>query len=193
ARALAAAWPGGVRPAASPAPPRRAGPVLALAGSLSPVSRAQVARAEGFVRHAADPARLADDGGALAGLAERIAAGLAAGQDVLVETALPDGAALPPAAAARVTARLGAAILARTVPGLLAIAGGDTSSHAVQALDLWALAHAGSAAPGVAHCLARSDDPRLDGLSIVLKGGQMGPPDLFARLRTDRLPDIPAA
>ena len=151
------------------------------------VSRAQVAAATGFARHDADPAALAGDGGALAALAERIAAGLAGGRNVLVQTALPHGTALAPAEAARLTARLGAAILARAVPGLLVIAGGDTSSHAAQALDLWALAHAGLAAPGVARCLGRSDDPRLDGLAIVLKGGQMGPPDLFARLAAEHL------
>jgi uncharacterized protein YgbK (DUF1537 family) len=64
------------------------------------------------------------------------------------------------------------------------IAGGDTSSHAVKALDIWALSHVGSLAPGVAMCRARSGTPQLDGAELMLKGGQMGPDDLFDLLLT---------
>jgi uncharacterized protein YgbK (DUF1537 family) len=62
----------------------------------------------------------------------------------------------------------------------LGIAGGDTSSIGIQALDLWGLSHAGTIAPGVALCHGHSDDPALHGLEIMLKGGQMGASDLLA-------------
>ncbi len=68
----------------------------------------------------------------------------------------------------------------------LGIAGGDTSSHAVQALDAWGLSHQTQIAPGVALCRLHSDDTRLDGLEIMLKGGQMGGEMLFEELRTGR-------
>jgi len=64
----------------------------------------------------------------------------------------------------------------------VAIAGGDTSSHAAQALDIWALAYRRTLAPGVTLCETRSDQPGLDGCELVLKGGQMGPVDLFETL-----------
>jgi 3-oxoisoapionate kinase len=59
------------------------------------------------------------------------------------------------------------------------VAGGDTSSHAMAALAIWGLSYRASLAPGVPLCRVHSDDPRLDGLDIVLKGGQMGPPNFF--------------
>jgi uncharacterized protein YgbK (DUF1537 family) len=62
------------------------------------------------------------------------------------------------------------------------VAGGDTSSHAVRALDAWGLSYIGSLAPGVALCRLHSDRPGLDGMELMLKGGQMGGDDLFQLL-----------
>jgi uncharacterized protein YgbK (DUF1537 family) len=64
----------------------------------------------------------------------------------------------------------------------IGIAGGDTSSRTVLGLDIWALAHRRTLAPGVALCSARSDAATFDGMELMLKGGQMGPPDLFETL-----------
>lgn len=64
----------------------------------------------------------------------------------------------------------------------LGIAGGDTSSHATQRLDIWALSYVDTLAPGVTLCRAHSDDPMLDGLELMLKGGQMGGARIFDRL-----------
>lgn len=62
------------------------------------------------------------------------------------------------------------------------VAGGDTSSFAVRALGAWALSYLAPLAPGVALCRLRADDERLDGLELMLKGGQMGELDLFEQL-----------
>jgi 3-oxoisoapionate kinase len=62
------------------------------------------------------------------------------------------------------------------------IAGGDTSSMAVKALGVWALGFVGTLAPGVSLTRAHADDPRLDGLELMLKGGQMGLNNTFERL-----------
>jgi len=62
------------------------------------------------------------------------------------------------------------------------IAGGDTSSQAVKALGPWALTHQATPAPGVALCQVHSDNPALHGMELMLKGGQMGPPELFEHL-----------
>ena len=64
----------------------------------------------------------------------------------------------------------------------IGIAGGDTSSIAVEALGIWALGFVGALAPGVSLTRAHADDPQLDGLELMLKGGQMGPADVFERL-----------
>jgi uncharacterized protein YgbK (DUF1537 family) len=65
----------------------------------------------------------------------------------------------------------------------LVIAGGDTSSHAVSALDVWGLSYRAPMVPGAPLCRVHSDDARLDGLDIILKGGQMGPPGFFEDVR----------
>ena len=59
------------------------------------------------------------------------------------------------------------------------VAGGDTSSHAVQQLGVDALTFVCPLSPGAPLCRAWSRDAERDGLEIVLKGGQMGPEDFF--------------
>jgi uncharacterized protein YgbK (DUF1537 family) len=66
------------------------------------------------------------------------------------------------------------------------IAGGDTSSHAVKQLGLHALTFAAPLAPGVPLCRAHAPGSRLDGLELVLKGGQVGPDEFFAQVRDGR-------
>ncbi|WP_275944841.1 nucleotide-binding domain containing protein, partial [Achromobacter denitrificans] len=63
--------------------------------------------------------------------------------------------------------------------GRVGIAGGDTSSQATLALGLWGLAFRCVLAPGVTVSVARSDDPLIDGMELMLKGGQMGGDFLF--------------
>ena len=62
------------------------------------------------------------------------------------------------------------------------VAGGDTSSLALRALGAWGLSWQGQLAPGVALTRLHADNHALQGLEILLKGGQMGPPDIFTRL-----------
>lgn len=66
------------------------------------------------------------------------------------------------------------------------IVGGDTSTHVMQQLEIRALTFVASLAPGVPLCLAHAPDSELEGLEIALKGGQIGPEDLFARVRDGR-------
>jgi uncharacterized protein YgbK (DUF1537 family) len=87
-----------------------------------------------------------------------------------------------PAFVAQVVTRMAAVAPLRRV----GIAGGDTSTRVVQALGLWGLSYRSRPDPGVALCRAHSDDPALDGLELMLKGGQMGAVDLFDRLAAGR-------
>lgn len=63
------------------------------------------------------------------------------------------------------------------------IAGGDTSSHAVRQLGIEALTFAGLLSPGAPLCRGYSSDPAIDGLELVLKGGQVGPDNFFEIVR----------
>ncbi|MBB6635092.1 four-carbon acid sugar kinase family protein [Cohnella thailandensis] len=54
------------------------------------------------------------------------------------------------------------------------IAGGDTSGYVTRALGVYALECLRTLAPGAPLCRAYSDDAELDGIELVLKGGQVG-------------------
>ncbi|HEV7338841.1 MAG TPA: four-carbon acid sugar kinase family protein [Bosea sp. (in: a-proteobacteria)] len=159
--------------------PKPSGPVLALVGSLSPVTRAQVEAASGYARIAVDPARLLGEAGHAAALRDEARRLLGEG-DVMLVTDRPAGAPGDTASVAKATGELLRAIVAEAAIGRLVVAGGDTSTLAVRMLDIWGLSHRAALVPGAPLCRAHSDDPRLDGIEMVLKGGQMGPPDFFA-------------
>jgi 3-oxoisoapionate kinase len=66
------------------------------------------------------------------------------------------------------------------------IAGGDTSSHALTALDIVALTTRFplKETPGSPLCTAHSGVEALNGLEVAMKGGQLGGDDYFVRLKT---------
>ncbi|KGD87916.1 lipoprotein [Achromobacter sp. RTa] len=185
-QALARAMPG-ARASLAPAPlPAAAGPVLVMAGSLSPVTARQIAACRHYMRQPLRVEQLLADEGYAAAQARQAIAALAQGKNVLVHTDSPGHApaAEHTAATARATARLAAAIVQGCAQagqrlGRIGIAGGDTSSQATLALGLWGLAFRCVLAPGVTVSIARSDDPRMDGMELMLKGGQMGGDLLF--------------
>jgi uncharacterized protein YgbK (DUF1537 family) len=176
AQMMSVPQPASIAPAAVTKP---AGPVLALVGSLSPVTRAQIAAASGYVRIAIDPSRLQTEGDYSATLAQEARTALGEGNVMLI-TDRPAGAPSNTGEVAAATAALLRAILTETEVSRLVVAGGDTSTMAIKALDIWGLSYRAPLVAGAPLCRAHSADPRLDGLDIVLKGGQMGPPDFFA-------------
>ena len=179
-------------PAAAPALATTAeiGPVFALAGSLSPLTARQVAAARSYARITVDAQGLAGDAAYASALLQEVGQHLDAGQHVLVCTAPTSHGAADTSQAGRVahaSARLVADVLARQAAQgrplrRVGIAGGDTSSHAVEALDLWGLSCRATLCPGVTLSRAHSANPALDGLELMLKGGQMGGDDLFEQL-----------
>ncbi|MBO9330591.1 four-carbon acid sugar kinase family protein [Achromobacter xylosoxidans] len=188
-QALARAMPGG-RAAAVDAPLAPAsGPVLVVAGSLSPVTAQQIAACRRYARQPLSVQRLLSDPGYAAAQSREAVAALVQGRNVLVHTDRPEQApsAAHTAATARATAQLAAAIVQGSAQAgrrldRVGIAGGDTSSQATLALGLWGLAFRCVLAPGVTVSVARSDDPRIDGMELMLKGGQMGGDLLFDEL-----------
>lgn len=157
------------------------GNLLALVGSLSPVSRAQVDLAGGYERIAIDPARLTGEPSYPDGLRAEALSRLAE-RNVMLITDRPAGAPVETGKVAAATGALLRAIMAEARIARLVVAGGDTSTLAIRALDLWGLSYRSPCTPGAPLCRAHSDDPSLDGLDIVLKGGQMGTPDFFNRV-----------
>jgi uncharacterized protein YgbK (DUF1537 family) len=183
-QALAAHW--GSMPAAAAEPIAPApGPVFVLAGSLSPVTAAQIEAARSFTRVALDAAHLAEGNPPYVDAAvERLAQALRAGRHVLAHT-FGSGAEGDAPAAQRIASGCGVIlrrVLAAAPVRRAGVAGGDTSSRAVAALEIAALSHAGDLAAGAALCRTHAPGSPLDGLELMLKGGQMGGADVFERL-----------
>jgi uncharacterized protein YgbK (DUF1537 family) len=75
-------------------------------------------------------------------------------------------------------------LLAKVEAGFLGLAGGDTSSRICTRLGFDALEFEETLGAGVSVCSASHSDPRRDQMRVMLKGGQMGAPDLFDQFVT---------
>ncbi|WP_311270650.1 four-carbon acid sugar kinase family protein [Sphingobium sp. WCS2017Hpa-17] len=170
----------------------RAGSVdrlLVMSGSCSPVTATQiaVARADGFATVQADVAALLS--GSVAEEERLVAAAAGSLGDngrVVVHSAEGPLAQDVPAAGAAIGAALGRVsrdVVRRTGIARLLFAGGDTSSHGVAQMGLEAIAWAAPLERGAPLVRAYATDQALDGLELVLKGGQMGAPDFFETVR----------
>jgi uncharacterized protein YgbK (DUF1537 family) len=62
------------------------------------------------------------------------------------------------------------------------VAGGDTSGHVVRQVGIEVLEVVMPLAPGAPLCRASSGRASVDGLEIVLKGGQIGQADFFGTI-----------
>ena len=63
------------------------------------------------------------------------------------------------------------------------VCGGDTSSRVTRLLGVHSLSIAANPWANVVLLRAHADDPAIDGVELLLKGGQVGDADLFERIR----------
>ncbi|WP_062011799.1 four-carbon acid sugar kinase family protein [Aureimonas sp. AU4] len=170
--------------------------IAVVSGSCSPTTERQIrhAEAEGFAAIALDPRALAGgDGAAVERVASDALRLLGSGRSVVVHTAMGPGDDIgtelggPEArhAIGRGLGRLQARLVREAGLERAVVAGGDTSSHALRELGVWALTPRLPLpdTPGSPVCRAHSDAPGFDGLEIAFKGGQIGHDDYFVRLR----------
>jgi 3-oxoisoapionate kinase len=173
--------------------------IAVVSGSCSEVTGKQIRQAaeQGFVLLPVAAHRLASQAQGDQEQARVLALAKKAlddGKSVIAYTALgPDAMEAPPADAQphAIGQRLGRLLRDMVVHGRLKraiVAGGDTSSHALQELGVFALTVAMPLplTPGSPLCTAHSDDSGFDGLQIALKGGQIGALDYFAAIRDGR-------
>lgn len=193
---------------ASPGDPRTdpVDKIAVVAGSVSETTNGQIAWAEanGFSACQIDPVGALETGDGLdnwvqATIDMALTAGpspivfSARGPDDPAISAFKDHASRAGLSMDKANAQLGAA-LGDILAGLIerggylraAIAGGDTSSHAANRLGIHALTAIAATVPGAALCRAHRDTNSP--LEIALKGGQMGTPDFFGRIRCGGAP-----
>lgn len=163
--------------------------LLVVSGSCSPVTARQIARApaSGFATVSADvPALLEGSSAEASRLADAALAGLAQGSRAVIHSAEGPLDAAAPAAGEKLGEALGRIsldVVRRAGLKRLLFAGGDTSSHGVAQLGIDALTWAAPIEPGAPLVRAHAADPAIDGLELVLKGGQMGGEDFFETVR----------
>jgi uncharacterized protein YgbK (DUF1537 family) len=183
----------------------RAAHIVGVSGSCSPVTAEQLtwADANGFRTLPLDATKAVDAAAWEAEVARAVASALGVlgqGQSPILYTARgpndPSAHVLRPAVEAAglametVNDRIGNG-LGRILDGTMRragltrgiIAGGDTSSHAALAMGVYALTALAATVPGAALNKAHSDDAAHRDLELALKGGQMGAPDYFGRIR----------
>jgi uncharacterized protein YgbK (DUF1537 family) len=168
------------------AAPAAAERILVLSGSCSPVTARQIrwARQHGF------ETRLLQDPKDWGAQTRKAIEALARGESVVLYTALgPESVngreRYDKAYSMALGDRLREMLLVSGVRRIL-IAGGDTSTHAVRQLGLSALTFAAPLAPGAPLCRGHAAGSPLDGLELVLKGGQIGFEEFFAQVRDGR-------
>lgn len=179
--------------------------IVAVSGSVSPVTRAQIdwAGGHGFALLEFDAAAVCGEEAALrteeARLVRAALEAAGRGQSPLIHSAAgPDDPAVARFRAAlagtgiaggEANRRIGTS-LGRILDAVLrgsglrraVISGGDTSGHVMRALGLQALVALAPTIPGAALCRAHGAGAH-DGLEIALKGGQMGSEDYFGWIR----------
>lgn len=163
--------------------------LLVVSGSCSPVTAAQIARGttDGFATIRADvDALLRGESAEEERLVQAAGSELGKGGRAVIHSAEGPLGAVAPAAGDRLGAALGrvagAAIRQSGLRRVL-FAGGDTSSHGVAQLGIDALTWAAPIERGAPLVRAHAEDPAIDGLELVLKGGQMGGEGFFEAVR----------
>ena len=190
-RALVLAWreAGVIGEAGHPA---RAGAVdrlLVVSGSCSPVTTRQIVRAmaSGYTAVRADVAALLrGEAGEEERLADAAVEALARGGRFVIHSAEGPLAADAQAAGERLGQALGRVardVVLRSGLRRLLFAGGDTSSHGVAQLGADALTWAAPMERGAPLVRVHAADLSIDGLELVLKGGQIGGEDFFETVR----------
>ena len=114
-------------------------------------------------------------------IAEKAAEQLKANVPTLVHIDPKLDYGMSPDALALAFAQLTAHIIDLAPVGWLGIAGGDTSSRICDLLDFSAIDYLSDFQPGIGLNCALHSSPEINAMRLILKGGQMGTPDLFNR------------
>jgi uncharacterized protein YgbK (DUF1537 family) len=147
------------------------GPILAVCGSRSPVTAAQM---EWAVTHGF--ANVSFEGEYAT---KRVVAALRRGSSVMLNTR---GAKAGDEIGPRL-GRIAREALAATKTRRLLVAGGDTSGEVARALGIESLEMVGELTRGAPLCRATAPNSPADGIEMTFKGGQIGPVDFFGLVR----------
>ncbi len=190
-RSLVLAWrkAGLIGDVLAPDPVKEVERLLVISGSCSPVTAQQVARAAqlGYETHRVNvPSLLGGDAGEEERAMAAARAALESGRSCVIHSAdgpLDTNQAPAGRRLGEVLGRIAGAVIRQTGLKRILFAGGDTSSHGVAQLGVDALTWTAPLEPGAPLVTSHSPDASIDGLQMVLKGGQIGGEDFFETVR----------
>lgn len=182
------------------APLRPVDRLVVVSGSVSPTTERQIRYAEqhGFEAVPMDTVALAvGNPDALSQAITKALSVLATGQSPLLHTALGPSSDVGKrlgtivGGRARIGKGLGLvlkAVLEKSCLRRAVVAGGDSSSHALGQLDIFALTTRMPlpSTPGSPLCSTSSGNDKFSGVELALKGGQVGRDDYFVAMRDGR-------
>jgi uncharacterized protein YgbK (DUF1537 family) len=150
---------------------RSNGPILAVCGSCSPVTAAQMqwAAGHGFVEVSFDAQTATRDA----------ATAFRESHSVVLHTRRARaGDDIGPR-----LGRIGRDVIEATRLRRVLVAGGDTSGQVARALGIESLEMIGELTRGAPLCRATAPNSPADGVEVTFKGGQIGPVDFFGLVR----------
>ncbi len=182
------------------APPPAMSQVIAVSGSCSSQTRRQIdyAVAHGWFPVPVDPTHFSkptERRGAMEEATQQVMNALGRGLSVAVHSTtgqekpeqVTRGSDIPPLELVRhigdFYGDLLSWVLTETDVNRAIIAGGDTSGFTVRRLNAYGLEVEGILAEAASLCRLISDNPGIDGVQVVLKGGQVGADDFFELVR----------
>lgn len=157
---------------------------LVVAGSRSSVTEMQVTAATCFDKIVLSPETLRDPINFKNAVA-RVSNGLMEGRNILAHTVPGADYMIDSAALTHYLVELVATVTPHPAIGGIGVAGGDTSSAICQRLGFSSLEFSSDIDPGVSLSIGHHSDPAFDGMRLMLKGGQMGQPDLLDRFAAE--------
>ena len=164
--------------------PGKATPLLVISGSCSPVTGAQIqwARANDFEEVSIDATKISVDGYVDVSIMEQVANFLQQQKNIIVHTGPKQSENL---SSERLGTALGTiakhAVINSSVKRV-GISGGDTSSYAARAMEIDAVEMIAPIVNGAPLCKAYSQNKKINGLEVNVKGGQVGAADYFGLL-----------
>ena len=164
-------------------PVAKAAPLLVVSGSCSPVTTSQInyAKAHHFEEVVLDVKQVSADGWIDPAAAEKVIDYLKQQKHVILHTGPKKGSNLSSEKLGTALGAIAGKALEKTEIKRVVIAGGDTSSYAARAMQVEALEMIAPFVSGAPMCRVHSKNPRLHGIEMNLKGGQVGEENYFIK------------
>ncbi len=159
-------------------------PLLAVSGSCSPVTAAQIAyaTANGFAAVELDAEKICNDETMDAAAMEQITRLLQQQKNVIVHTGRKKISNLSSEKLGTALGTLAKLAVEHTGVKRVVVAGGDTSSYAARAMEIDAVEMIAPVVIGAPLCKAYSKNKNINGLEVNFKGGQVGDEKYFATM-----------